>query len=66
MEYILYVLMLVGLHVNGNVYALKPIPYATEARCEYKRDLLLNSVKPVTVVSYDITCVKIVLFRKSI
>ena len=66
MEYILYVLMLVSLNDNGSVSIFKPVLYSMEVMCEFNKKLALNSVKPTDTISYDATCVKIVLSNRSI
>lgn len=66
MEYILYALILVGMHSNEKINFYEPRVYDTEEICEYNKERALNFPKPDIIVSYDAVCVKIVLFRESI
>ena len=66
MEYILYALILVGMHSDGSTNFYEPRLYITEAICEYNRERAISLPKPDTLVSYDVVCVKIILYHESI
>ena len=66
MEYIIYALILVGMHFNEKINFYEPRLYDTEALCEYDKERAINAPKPDSLVSYDAVCVKIVLSHESI